>query len=64
MKETDAIYKVVVRNLEGKNYCQLLPEAQEAMLREAQTLIGSPAVLDWQKKQISDLLDRIKYFVS
>ncbi|MBO0347848.1 hypothetical protein J0895_01735 [Phormidium pseudopriestleyi FRX01] len=64
MNKAKAIYKVVIRNLEVKNYSQLLPEAQEAMLREAKKLIDSPAVSNWQKQRLSNLLGRIEYFVS
>ena len=38
MTDLEAICIIVMRNLAPHKYAELLPEAQEAMLREAKTL--------------------------
>ncbi|MCT7976498.1 hypothetical protein [Laspinema olomoucense] len=53
MTDIEAIYKLVLRNLQVQNYAELLPEAQEAMLREVNCLLESPKLLEHQKKQLS-----------
>lgn len=53
MTDLEAIYKLVLRNLQAHNYAELLPEAQEAMLREVHRLLESPQLPDHQKKQLS-----------
>lgn len=53
MTDIEAIYKLVLRNLQAQNYAELLPEAQEAMLREVNCLLESPQLPDHQKKQLS-----------
>ena len=53
MTDIEAIYKLVLRNLQAQNYAELLPEAQEAMLREVNGLLASPQLPDHQKKQLS-----------
>lgn len=57
MKDLDAIYKLVLRNLEAHNYAKLLPEAQEAMLREARSLISHSELPESSKKKITISLE-------
>ena len=52
ISEVEAIYKIVLRNLQPHNYAQLFPEAQPVILQEAKTLLLCSALSN-QKKGFS-----------
>ncbi len=56
MTDLEAIYIIVLRNLAPHKYASLLPEAQEAMLREAETLRRCRELPEGKKRQLSDSL--------
>ncbi|MGK7872484.1 MAG: hypothetical protein AB4426_04000 [Xenococcaceae cyanobacterium] len=62
MTDLEAIYIIVLRNLAPNKYAELLPEAQEAMLWEAETLSRCPQLRENQKRQLSDALQLLNIY--
>ena len=58
--EVEAIYKIVLRNLQPHNYSQLLPEAQPVILHEAETLLLCSELSLRQKQLLFDSLNSLK----
>ena len=56
ISELEFIFMIVLGNLEPYKYTDLLPEAQEAMLREAETLMNCPELTEGKKRQLSDAM--------
>ena len=55
-QETAAIFTIVSRNFQPKNWSELLPEAQTQILDEAERLLSSPLLPLYKKQQLRDLL--------
>lgn len=60
ISETEAIYKIVLRNVQPHNFVQLLPEAQSVILQEAETLLLCSELSTRQKKLLFDSLRSLK----
>lgn len=60
ISEVEAIYKIVIRNLQPHNYAQLFPEAQPVILQEVETLLLSPELSTHQKQLLFDSLESLK----
>ena len=56
ISELEFIHMIVLGNLDPYKDTDLLPEAQEAMLQEAETLMHCPELTEDQKRQLSDAM--------
>lgn len=63
MNETQAIFKIVMRNLCLDKWFDLEPEAQVQMLEEVAGLLGSHIVCCEDKQQLCKALQRLDSFV-
>ena len=57
ISKLEFIYMIVLGNLDFfDKYIDLLPEAQEAMLRETETLMHCPELTEGKKRQLPDAM--------
>lgn len=59
MNETEAIFRIVLRNLTLSNWSDLLPEAQQQMFEEVSKLISLNALTLGKKQQLRMSLDAL-----
>ncbi|NEO99503.1 MAG: hypothetical protein F6K58_12645 [Symploca sp. SIO2E9] len=59
MNETEAIFRIVLRNLTLSNWLDLLPEAQQQMFEEVAKLISCDALPLGKKQQLTMSLDAL-----
>ncbi|MGB7441345.1 MAG: hypothetical protein WA919_09785 [Coleofasciculaceae cyanobacterium] len=64
MKETEAIFTIVFRNLALANWTKLLPEAQVQMLDEVAGLMRCEALAFDNKRQLGWRLDLLQNYVT
>ncbi|NEO31142.1 MAG: hypothetical protein F6K36_12055 [Symploca sp. SIO3C6] len=64
MNETEAIFRIVLRNLTLSNWSDLLPEAQQQMFEEVTKLISCDALPLGKKQQLRMSLDTLCSCVS
>ncbi len=60
ISEVEAIYKIVLRNLQPHNYAQLFPEDRPIILQEAKTLLLCSELSNHQKRLLFDSLKSLK----
>ncbi|NEO98496.1 MAG: hypothetical protein F6K58_07430 [Symploca sp. SIO2E9] len=64
VKETEAIFTIVFRNIALSNWANLLPEAQLQMLEEVAGLINCEALLFGKKQQLALRLYGLQSYVT
>lgn len=64
VKETEAIFTIVFRNIALSNWADLLPEAQVQMLEEVAILINCETLLLGKKHQLALRLDGLQSYVN
>ncbi|NET07891.1 MAG: hypothetical protein F6K16_24925 [Symploca sp. SIO2B6] len=64
VKETEAIFTIVFRNIALSNWANLLPEAQVQMLEEVAGLINCESLLFGKKQQLVLRLDSLQSYVT
>ncbi|NEO32990.1 MAG: hypothetical protein F6K36_21715 [Symploca sp. SIO3C6] len=64
VKETEAIFTIVFRNIALSNWANLLPEAQVQMLEEVADLINCESLLFGKKQQLVLRLDSLQSYVT
>ena len=60
ISEVEAIYKIVLRNLQHHNYAQLFSEAKPVIIQEAQNLLICSQLSTTQKQLLFDSLKLLK----